>query len=89
MEYVEIDKKNPPIEVVNLSLKDNQKAYLDPLPVMLKEYKNKSELKYTRSLFYGKMLIVHSFSLFCLFGHLHYKRFYEPLFFICVLHLLY
>src|SRR5690606_2210759 len=45
MEYVEIDKKNPPIDVVNLSLKDNQKAYLDPLPVMLKEYENKSEWK--------------------------------------------
>ncbi|VEU82706.1 GNAT family N-acetyltransferase [Acholeplasma hippikon] len=45
MEYIEIDKKHPPLEVLNLTLKDNQKAYLDPLPVMLKEYENKDQWK--------------------------------------------
>jgi len=45
MEYREIDKKNPPLDVLNLSLKDTQKMYLDPVPVMLKEYENSEEWK--------------------------------------------
>ncbi len=45
MEYRILDKKNPPSEVLNLSLKDNQKGFLDPLNIILKQYSNIDEWK--------------------------------------------
>jgi|LSQX01.1.fsa_nt_gb diamine N-acetyltransferase len=38
MEYRIFDKKNPPLEVLKLKTSDEQKFFLDPLEVILKEY---------------------------------------------------
>ncbi|WP_026399545.1 GNAT family N-acetyltransferase [Acholeplasma equifetale] len=40
MEYRLIDKKNPPKELFELHLNENQKTYLDSVDVILKDYKD-------------------------------------------------
>src|SRR5690606_23285122 len=40
MDFRPIDKKNPPKAVLDLSLEESQRTYLDPVNLILKEYQD-------------------------------------------------